>query len=95
MFKGGTALKKCYFPEYRFSEDLDFTLAEEVPFEKIRAELEVAFTEAYRVSGVIFRYAREKNGDNPHFPCVAFATACCQSAIRTSRIWPCSCLARA
>jgi len=25
-FKGGTALKRCYYPEYRFSEDLDFTL---------------------------------------------------------------------
>jgi hypothetical protein len=24
-FKGGTCLKKCYIPEYRFSEDLDFT----------------------------------------------------------------------
>ncbi|HYT55213.1 MAG TPA: nucleotidyl transferase AbiEii/AbiGii toxin family protein [Verrucomicrobiae bacterium] len=21
IFKGGTALKKCYFPDYRFSED--------------------------------------------------------------------------
>jgi hypothetical protein len=59
LFKGGTALKKCYFPEYRFSEDLDFTLAEEVPLEKIRGELEVAFTESYRASGVVFRYARE------------------------------------
>jgi predicted nucleotidyltransferase component of viral defense system len=59
LFKGGTALKKCYFSDYRFSEDLDFTLAEEVPFEIIRAELEVAFTESYRASGVIFRYARE------------------------------------
>ena len=26
IFKGGTCLKKCYFPDYRFSEDLDFTL---------------------------------------------------------------------
>jgi predicted nucleotidyltransferase component of viral defense system len=26
IFKGGTCLKKCYFKEYRFSEDLDFTL---------------------------------------------------------------------
>ncbi len=26
--KGGTALKKCYFGHYRFSEDLDFTLIE-------------------------------------------------------------------
>ena len=25
-FKGGTALKKVYFPDYRYSEDLDFTL---------------------------------------------------------------------
>jgi len=25
-FKGGTALKKSYYPDYRFSEDLDFTL---------------------------------------------------------------------
>lgn len=25
ILKGGTALKKCYFGEYRFSEDLDFT----------------------------------------------------------------------
>jgi len=25
VFKGGTALKKCYFGDYRFSEDLDFS----------------------------------------------------------------------
>ena len=25
IFKGGTCLRKCYFPTYRFSEDLDFT----------------------------------------------------------------------
>jgi predicted nucleotidyltransferase component of viral defense system len=25
VFKGGTSLAKCHFPEYRFSEDLDFT----------------------------------------------------------------------
>jgi hypothetical protein len=26
VFKGGTVLKKVYFEDYRFSEDLDFTL---------------------------------------------------------------------
>jgi predicted nucleotidyltransferase component of viral defense system len=26
VFKGGTALKKCYFGDYRFSEDLDFSV---------------------------------------------------------------------
>jgi len=25
IFKGGTCLKKCYIPDYRFSEDIDFT----------------------------------------------------------------------
>jgi len=29
IFRGGTALKKVYFPEYRFSEDLDFLVEEE------------------------------------------------------------------
>ncbi len=28
VFKGGTVLKKVYFKDYRFSEDLDFTLLE-------------------------------------------------------------------
>lgn len=28
FFKGGTVLKKVYFKDYRFSEDLDFSLLE-------------------------------------------------------------------
>ena len=34
-FKGGTALKKFYFPDYRFSEDLDFTLLGDVSAESL------------------------------------------------------------
>ncbi len=30
-FKGGTALKKIYFGNYRFSQDLDFTALEGAP----------------------------------------------------------------
>ncbi len=26
VFKGGTALRKTYFPDWRYSEDLDFTV---------------------------------------------------------------------
>jgi hypothetical protein len=48
-FKGGTALKRCYFGEYRFSEDLDFTLRADVPFEVIRQGLEPVFAEVGRV----------------------------------------------
>jgi predicted nucleotidyltransferase component of viral defense system len=35
VFKGGTVLKKVYFEDYRFSEDLDFTLLEESTNEQI------------------------------------------------------------
>ena len=31
VFKGGTALRKCYFGDYRFSEDLDFSALAAVP----------------------------------------------------------------
>jgi len=31
VFKGGTALKKCFFGDYRFSEDLDFTGIGNIP----------------------------------------------------------------
>ena len=34
-FKGGTALKKIYFSDYRFSEDLDFTVTGESPDDEI------------------------------------------------------------
>ncbi len=40
VFKGGTVLKKAYFDDYRFSEDLDFTLIHENPSD---SEIESAF----------------------------------------------------
>ncbi len=41
IFKGGTALKKVYFPDYRFSEDMDFNLlGGEAELEIIRQTLE-------------------------------------------------------
>ena len=43
VFKGGTALKKCYFGDYRFSEDLDFTAIGSVP---TGAAMESAMQEA-------------------------------------------------
>ncbi len=39
-FKGGTALKKAYYPRYRFSEDLDFTLTDNLAHEHLVALLE-------------------------------------------------------
>ncbi len=39
-FKGGTCLRKAYFPEYRFSEDLDFTATAVVNEEWLREAIE-------------------------------------------------------
>lgn len=44
VFKGGTVLKKAYFEDYRFSEDLDFTLIDEtVSNEQIQSEFNNLF----------------------------------------------------
>ena len=63
-FKGGTALKHCYFGDYRFSEDMDFTLLNEVEFETIRRELDEVFAKIRQASGIELRYAREDR--QPH-----------------------------
>ncbi len=39
VFKGGTALRKCYFRGYRFYEDLDFTLLRELAPETLQRGL--------------------------------------------------------
>lgn len=44
VFKGGTALKKVYFPEtWRLSHDLDFTSVGELNGEAIRSGLQIVF----------------------------------------------------
>jgi predicted nucleotidyltransferase component of viral defense system len=57
-FKGGTAIKKCYIPDYRFSEDLDFTLHEETAFETIQGHLDEVFSRTEEASGVKIRFSR-------------------------------------
>lgn len=68
VFKGGTALKRCYFGDYRFSEDLDFTLAGEMPLESILRELEDVYAEVRSASGIPFHYSRgdRKEHQNSH-----------------------------
>lgn len=58
LFKGGTCIKKCYIPEYRFSEDIDFTLREELPFENIQKNLDVAFKQTQQASGIKLHFSR-------------------------------------
>ena len=42
VLKGGTALKKLYFPEYRFSEDLDYSTRVVGSIQQIDALMEIA-----------------------------------------------------
>ena len=67
-FKGGTALKRCYFGDYRFSEDLDFTLESEMSWEEIRWNLDPVFDEARRASGIVFEFLEKdrKSHQNTH-----------------------------
>jgi len=57
-FKGGTAIKKCYIPDYRFSEDLDFTLREETALETIMGHLDEASSRTEEASGIKIRFSR-------------------------------------
>lgn len=71
IFKGGTALKKCYFGNYRFSEDLDFSVVSSIPKkEKLLAvvieackNVEQRMNEFAEVHLVVERY--EEKEDHP------------------------------
>jgi len=52
IFKGGTCLRRCYFPNYRFSEDLDFTLIDKISRNEIFKFIETE----------IFPFVSEKAG---------------------------------
>ncbi|WP_045217650.1 nucleotidyl transferase AbiEii/AbiGii toxin family protein [Desulfonatronovibrio magnus] len=59
IFKGGTALKRCYFHDYRFSEDLDFTLARDMSFADILSGLEEVYKQVRQESGIMFAFHAE------------------------------------
>lgn len=50
VFKGGTALKKVYFENYRFSEDLDFTLLDDI----------ISNKQIFEWFALVFEYIKEE-----------------------------------
>ena len=54
-----TALRRCHFGDYRFSEDLDFTLARAADFAEIRDGLEEVYQHVAQASGIRFAFDRE------------------------------------
>ncbi len=54
IFKGGTSLKKCWFEDYRFSEDLDFTATKALDETEIKDSLESIIHNVSEESGLTF-----------------------------------------
>ena len=59
VFKGGTALRRCWIDHYRFSEDLDFTLTKPIQFSEILVRLNEVFESVYRECGLKIEFDRE------------------------------------
>jgi predicted nucleotidyltransferase component of viral defense system len=59
-FKGGTALRRCHFGEYRFSEDLDFTsLNGQLTFDAIKKAFEEIAAAVKTKTGMDVSFSRE------------------------------------
>lgn len=96
-FKGGTALKKVYFPETRFSEDLDFTCKSDVSEDlkrlikaEIEQKLEVDFTSIKPVTtgGNSRKFHVKYNGFNGHPNSVRIDLSLREKVIRTPSHMP-------
>jgi len=67
VLKGGTALKKLYFENYRFSQDLDFTVKfKDISGQELKDNLVSAARKAEEASGIEFEFiSLEKVRDIP------------------------------
>ncbi len=59
-FKGGTCLRKCYFPKYRFSEDLDFTAEEDLSDRDLDALIGTVIQQVQDVFGINMQVRQPK-----------------------------------
>lgn len=69
VFKGGTALKKCYYQQWRFSEDIDLTSIKVLKPKDIKSIFQNSVeheTELFGVPMRVMEYSQyPKTGDNP------------------------------
>jgi predicted nucleotidyltransferase component of viral defense system len=72
VLKGGTAIRKVYVENYRFSDDLDFTLTELVSIKETKDQIEKSIKMAKEESGIDFL--------------VDFEIGCCDSGF-TAKIY--------
>lgn len=67
-FKGGTCLRRCYFKDYRFSEDLDFSLISKMNRDELLSKIkEEIFPFIHREAGLTFGIHKiEDDSQNTH-----------------------------
>ena len=67
LFKGGTALKKYYYPKWRFSEDLDFTSRKQLKPKDVKSIFQEAVDKVGSLFGLTMRvleYSQYPKTDN-------------------------------
>jgi len=60
ILKGGNCFRKIYFPETRFSSDLDFSTQVSIDINRLKTELDSSCNTAHEMSGVSFEIDRNK-----------------------------------
>jgi predicted nucleotidyltransferase component of viral defense system len=72
IFKGGTAIRKIYFPEWRLSEDMDFTIIKQVDPQSLKQDFEEILETVNRTSGIIFSVSAFNAGEFAIFANIQF-----------------------
>ncbi len=72
IFKGGTAIRKIYFPEWRLSEDLDFTIMQEINPSDLKKGFEEVFLSINKRSNITYSFSAFNAGEYAIFADVQF-----------------------
>jgi predicted nucleotidyltransferase component of viral defense system len=72
IFKGGTAIRKIYFPEWRLSEDLDFTIMQEINPSVLKQSFQEVFLSINKRSNITYSFSAFNAGEYAIFADVQF-----------------------
>ena len=64
VLKGGTAIRKLYFPEWRLSEDLDFTALRRIAPKRVREHFDLMFKTLKDKSNIAYSFDRFTAGQH-------------------------------
>lgn len=64
VFKGGTCLRKIYIKDYRFSDDLDFTLLDDISFKDLKQKIQNSIETARDESGINYLKIKSEEVEN-------------------------------